>query len=85
MTLPADLFPKRAVGTVAGLVGFGGAMGGAVFGLLVGWLLGSGRGYGPVFLISGSLHLAGFAVVLLTIRIVQPIGPNKLELAAGAV
>ena len=28
MTLPADLFPRRVVGSVAGLVGFGGAMGG---------------------------------------------------------
>ena len=32
MTLPADIFPRRAVGAVAGLVGFGGAMGGVVFG-----------------------------------------------------
>src|SRR6185369_16596137 len=28
MILPADLFPRNAVGSVAGLVGFGGAMGG---------------------------------------------------------
>jgi len=32
MTLPTDLFPKHAVGTVAGLVGLGGAMGGVVIG-----------------------------------------------------
>ncbi|HEY1271168.1 MAG TPA: MFS transporter, partial [Terriglobales bacterium] len=35
MILPTDLFPQRAVGSVAGLVGFGGAMGGVVFGLVV--------------------------------------------------
>jgi ACS family hexuronate transporter-like MFS transporter len=85
MTLPADLFPKRAVGTVAGLVGFGGAMGGAIFGVVVGWLLGSGRGYASVFLISGSLHLAGFAVILATVRVVRAIEPYKLEPAVGAV
>jgi MFS transporter, ACS family, hexuronate transporter len=79
MTLPADLFPRRAVGSVAGLVGFGGAMGGVVFGQLVGWLLGSGYGYGPVFLISGSLHVAGFVVILLTIRVVQPVALSRLE------
>jgi len=35
MTIPADVFPLSAVGTVAGLVGFGGSMGGAIFGLIV--------------------------------------------------
>jgi len=34
MTLPADIFPLSAVGSVAGLVGFGGAIGGAVLALL---------------------------------------------------
>jgi ACS family hexuronate transporter-like MFS transporter len=83
MTLPADLFPQRAVGTVAGLVGFGGAMGGALFGLLVGWLLGHGYGYGPVFLISGSLHVAAFGVVMLSVRTVRPVESDKLEPAAA--
>lgn len=36
MILPVDIFPQGAVGSVAGLVGFGGAMGGVVFGLVVG-------------------------------------------------
>jgi ACS family hexuronate transporter-like MFS transporter len=84
MTLPADMFPKRAVGSVAGLVGFGGAMGGVVFGQLVGWLLTNGYGYGPVFLISGSLHVAGFIVVLLTIRVVQPVESVRLKPVAVA-
>ena len=84
MTLPADMFPQRAVGSVAGLVGFGGAMGGVVFGLLVGWLLSNGYGYGPVFLISGSLHIAGFVVILLTIRVVQPVDSTRLEPAVAA-
>jgi ACS family hexuronate transporter-like MFS transporter len=79
MTLPADIFPQRVVGTVAGLVGFGGAIGGAIFGLLIGWLLDHGYGYGPVFLISGSLHVAAFGVILLTVRVVQPIDSYKLE------
>ena len=33
MTVPADIFPLSAVGTVAGLVGFGGSIGGAIFGV----------------------------------------------------
>ena len=49
MTLPADIFPLSAVGTVAGLVGFGGAIGGAIFGLVAGYLLGHGFSYGTLF------------------------------------
>jgi ACS family hexuronate transporter-like MFS transporter len=44
MTLPADLFPRRVVGSVAGLVGFGGAMGGVAFNFFAGPLLDR---YGP--------------------------------------
>ncbi len=33
IVLPADLFPRSVVGSVAGLVGFGGAIGGTIFGL----------------------------------------------------
>src|SRR5207342_13719 len=38
MVLPTDLFPKNALGTVAGLVGLGGALGGVVLGQLAGYL-----------------------------------------------
>ena len=61
MILPADLFPRNAVGSVAGLVGFGGAMGGVVFGLVVGYLLDHGYGYGTVFAIVSTLHVVAFA------------------------
>jgi MFS family permease len=47
MILPTDLFPKRALGTVAGLVGLGGAMGGVVLGQLAGYLLDHGFSYTP--------------------------------------
>ena len=36
MILPTDMISKRAVGTLAGLVGFGGAMGGVLLGQVVG-------------------------------------------------
>jgi ACS family hexuronate transporter-like MFS transporter len=79
MILPADIFPHRAVGSVAGLVGFGGAMGGVVFGLVVGYLLDHGFGYGVVFGVVSTLHVIAFGVILLSVRVVQPI-----EVAAGA-
>jgi len=65
MTLPADIFPLSTVGSVAGLVGFGGAIGGAVFGVVAGFLLGHGFGYGTLFFIFGTFHLIGFLAILL--------------------
>jgi MFS transporter, ACS family, hexuronate transporter len=74
MILPADIFPYRVVGSVAGLVGFGGAIGGVLFGLLVGYLLDHGFGYGPVFALVSTFHVAAFGIILLAIRVVRPIG-----------
>jgi MFS transporter, ACS family, aldohexuronate transporter len=73
MILPADLFPQATVGSVAGLVGFGGAMGGVVFGLVVGYLLDHGSGYGAVFAIVSTLHVIAFLVIAATVRRVEPV------------
>jgi len=67
MVLPTDLFPISVVGSVAGLVGFGGAIGGIVFGQVVGYLLDHGFGYGVAFTLGGSLHLIAFLVILIAI------------------
>jgi len=67
MVLPTDLFPQRVVGSVAGLVGFGGAMGGIAFGQLVGYLLDRGFGYGVVFALAGTFHVAAFLLLLATV------------------
>jgi ACS family hexuronate transporter-like MFS transporter len=74
MILPADIFPKSAVGAVAGLVGFGGAMGGVVFGQAVGYLLDHGFGYGVVFAIAGSLHVLAFGIICVAIPTIRPLG-----------
>jgi ACS family hexuronate transporter-like MFS transporter len=73
MILPVDIFPQEAVGSVAGLVGFGGAMGGVVFGLVAGRMLDLGLGYGPVFGAVSTFHLIAFLIILITIRVVRPI------------
>ena len=78
MILPADLFPKNAVGSVAGLVGFGGAMGGVVFGLVVGYLLDHGFGYETVFAIVSTLHVIAFLVIALSVPRVGPINREKI-------
>jgi ACS family hexuronate transporter-like MFS transporter len=71
MVLPADLFPQNVVGSVAGLVGFGGALGGIAFGELVGYLLDHGLGYGTVFTVAGTLHIAAFGIILACIPAVE--------------
>jgi ACS family hexuronate transporter-like MFS transporter len=76
MILPADLFPRQIVGSVAGLVGFGGAMGGVIFNLLIGRVLdhyGLDRGYQIVFAMSSSFHILAFLLILATVRNVRRI------------
>jgi ACS family hexuronate transporter-like MFS transporter len=73
MTLPADMYPRNAVGAVAGVVGFGGAMGGVVFGQLVGYLLDHGFGYGVVFALAGSFHVLAFAILCVAIPTIRPV------------
>jgi len=68
MVLPADLFPRGMVGSVAGLVGFGGAMGGVAFGLIAGRLLDDGFGYSTLFAIVSTLHVIAFLLILGTVR-----------------
>jgi ACS family hexuronate transporter-like MFS transporter len=77
MSVPADLFPRRIVASVAGLVGFGGAMGGVVFNLVAGRILDSGLGYGVVFAIVGTFHVMAFIVVLLMIPRVEELGARS--------
>jgi MFS transporter, ACS family, hexuronate transporter len=73
MTLPADIFPLSVVGTVAGLIGFGGAIGGAIFGVVAGFLLGHGVSYGALFIGVGTFHLIGYTVILFRAGRIQPL------------
>jgi ACS family hexuronate transporter-like MFS transporter len=73
ITLPTDLFPKQVLGTVAGLVGLGGALGGVVLGNLAGYLLDHGFSYTPILVIAGSLHVAAFLILLVFVRSLQPL------------
>jgi MFS transporter, ACS family, hexuronate transporter len=72
MIVPTDIFPRRIVASVAGLVGFGGAMGGVVFNLIAGRILDSGLGYGTVFTIVGTFHVLAFILILVTIPQIRP-------------
>lgn len=79
MTLPTDVFPLTVVGTVAGLIGFGGAIGGAIFGLVAGFLLTHGFTYGTLFVLAGSFHLIGFLAILLFAGKINPLRATDFE------
>jgi len=84
MVLPADLFPSEVVGSVAGLVGFGGAMGGILFGELVGYLLDRNFGYRAVFNIAGTLHIAAFLIILAALPTLLPV-MERQQVAANRI
>ena len=79
MTVPADILPLSAVGTVSGLVGFGGAIGGALFGVVAGYLLQHGFGYQTLFILVGSFHLIGFLAIILFGGRIQPLSTSDLR------
>jgi ACS family hexuronate transporter-like MFS transporter len=83
MTLPTDIFPLSLVGTVAGLIGFGGAMGGAIFGLVAGYLLEHGFTYATLFVLVGSFHLIGFLAIALFAGPIQPLRSTELQAIEG--
>jgi ACS family hexuronate transporter-like MFS transporter len=62
-TLPSDLFPQRAVASVVGLGGLGGAISGMLISTVIGFLLQTTGSYIPVFIMAGSAYLLALAVI----------------------
>ena len=77
MIVPTDLFERDIVASVAGLIGFGGAMGGLLMNLAAGRLLDAGFSYGDVFAGVATLHVIGFVVILAAIPRIQPLRPSE--------
>jgi ACS family hexuronate transporter-like MFS transporter len=68
MTLPSDMFPRRAVGSVVGIGGFLGAMGGFLFQRMTGMLLqANGDDYRIIFFMCGSAYLLALLVIHLLV------------------
>ena len=72
-TLPSDVFPRGAVGSVVGIGGMLGAFGGMVFSKYIGQVLEQIGSYTPIFIVAGSAYL----IALLVIHLLSP----KMELA----
>lgn len=67
-TLVSDMYPRRWVGSVVGLGGMAGAVGGMLVAPAVGyWLDFSGKAYGPLFLVAGSMYLVALLIIHLLV------------------
>jgi len=72
-TFASDLFPRRAVASVVGIGGFGGAVGGMVIATLTGWVLQATGSYVPIFVIAGSVYLVALLVIHLLTPTMHPV------------
>jgi MFS transporter, ACS family, hexuronate transporter len=67
-TLPSDMFPRKAVGSVIGIGGTAGAIGGMIFSLYIGQVLERLGTYSLIFYVAGSVYL----LALLIIHLLSP-------------
>jgi ACS family hexuronate transporter-like MFS transporter len=63
LTLPSDLVPRAAVGSVIGVGGMAGALGGMIFSKLVGLILDATHNYAIIFMIAAFAYLAAFVII----------------------
>jgi ACS family hexuronate transporter-like MFS transporter len=71
-TLASDMFPRRAVASVVGIGGCGGAVGGMFIATFTGWLLQLTGSYLPVFVLAGSVYLVALGLIQLLAPRLQP-------------
>lgn len=72
-TLVSDTFPRRAVGSVAGLGGTFGYLGATIFSSLTGYLLiWTNQKYAIIFFIAGSAYLVALGLIHLLAPTLQP-------------
>lgn len=62
MALPAEIFPKRMIGTVTGLAGTLGGVAGIVTQQMIGWTV-QNVSFTPVFSVCAVMHLTAFVVM----------------------
>ncbi|MBB6505428.1 ACS family hexuronate transporter-like MFS transporter [Sphingomonas endophytica] len=81
LTLPSDLFPRAAVGSVVGIGGTAGAIGGMLIAKFVGHVLGISGSYAPIFAVAGGAYL----LALLALHVISPrLAPARFDLEESA-
>jgi ACS family hexuronate transporter-like MFS transporter len=71
-TLPSDVFPKQAVGTVIGVGGAVGGVGGMLMAKYAGWVLDRIGSYTPIFIVAASVYLIAVLVIHLLVPRYEP-------------
>jgi len=72
-TLPSDVFPRGAVGSVVGIGGMLGAFGGMAFSKYIGNVLEQIGTYTPIFIVAGSAYLIALLVIHLLTPKMEPV------------
>ncbi|RYF92615.1 MAG: MFS transporter, partial [Caulobacteraceae bacterium] len=72
-TLPSDVFPRSAVGSVVGIGGMIGAIGGMAMAKYAGWVLDRIGSYTPIFVVAASAYLLALGVVHLLTPKMEPV------------
>ena len=62
-TIPSDMFPRKAVGSVVGIGGMVGAIGGMGMAKFTGYILQTTGSYTLIFAVAGSVYLIAVAVI----------------------
>jgi ACS family hexuronate transporter-like MFS transporter len=71
-TLPSDMFPRRAVGSVVGIGGTIGAIGGSLFQLAAGRITDLTGSYLTLFIIAGTVYLVAVLIIHLLVPRLEP-------------
>jgi MFS transporter, ACS family, hexuronate transporter len=76
-TLPSDVFPRQAVGSLVGIGGTAGAVGGMLLSKYAGWVLDRVGSFAPIFALAG----LSYVLALLVVHILSPrLAPARLGL-----
>lgn len=78
MTLPSDLFPKRAVASVIGIGGAAGAIGGLLFTTYIGGILEFIDSYTPIFYVAGLTYLVALFVIHNLVPKLKPVPEDAI-------
>jgi ACS family hexuronate transporter-like MFS transporter len=77
-TIVSDIFPRRAVSSVVGICGFGGAVGGMLVASAVGFVLQATGSYLMIFALASISYLVGLSIIHLMAR-----GAESIDLGTG--
>ena len=78
-TMISDLYPRRAVATIAGMGGMAGAAGGILIAQATGWTLELTGSYWPILIYAGLAYLIAFTVIHLLVPKMKPAPVAPLE------